>query len=102
MNSQLTKEQVIGEFEEVFENDKKIISLEEQIKVIKMDSKDRLTEFAKENEIKSVKFVTDNYKRWKAFKISGKNPEDEDDFYTLMNFVDEAIAEESADRGDGK
>jgi ATP-dependent Clp protease adapter protein ClpS len=97
MNSQLTKEQLIGEFEEVFENDKKIIALEEQIKVIKLDSKDRLTDFAKDNEIKSVKYVTDNYKRWKAFKLSGKNPDEEEDFYTLMNFVDEAISEEASE-----
>ena len=97
MNSQLTKEQLIGEFEEVFENDKKIIALEEQIKVIKLDSKDRLTDFAKDNEIKSVKYVTDNYKRWKAFKLSGKNPDEEEDFYTLMNFVDEVISEEASE-----
>lgn len=100
MNQQLTKDQLIGEFEEVYENDVKICSLEEQIKVIKQDTTDRLKDFAKDNEIKEIKWLKDNYKRWKDLKFNGKDPGDDEDFYTLLAMVDEAIAEETESEGD--
>lgn len=102
MNQQLTKEQLIGEFEEVYENDIKISSLEEQIKVIKQDTTDRLKDFAKDNEIKELKWLKDNYKRWKDLKFNGKDPNGDEDFYTLLAMVDEAIAEESDESGGDK
>jgi len=94
MNSQLTKEMLIGEFEVVYENDVKIVKLTEQANVIKIDTKDRFDDFAKDNEIKNVAWVKDCYKRWKKLKISGKAPDEDEDFYTLQIMVDEAIAED--------
>ena len=101
MNSQLTKDQLIGEFEVIWENDVKIDKLNEQIKVIKQDSKERFEDFTKENEIKSVSFVKEAYKRWRKLKISGEAPDQDEDFYTLLVMVDEAITEDS-DSGDSK
>ena len=95
MNSQLTKEQLIGEFEVIWENDVKIDKLNEQVKVIKQDSKERFEDFAKENEIKSVSFVKEAYKRWRKLKLSGSAPDEDEDFYTLLVMVDDAITEES-------
>ena len=72
------------------ENDERISGLKEQIKVINADSKARIEEFAKSNELKPAD-VKAGYKHYKKIHIEGEGV---DDLYTIMGKIDEGLSEE--------
>lgn len=90
------KDELIGLYESLADNDERISGLSEQKKMINADSKARLEEFAKEKEV-SASSLRKGYKHYK--ECIAEDSVDED-VYTLMAMVDESLTSGSSDNED--
>lgn len=88
----IDKESLINELEAAWEDEEKALALKTQMKVITDSIKDRLADFATESEI-SKKLMNEAYSRFKKLKQKKLNASDED-YYTLMEAVDEYFIED--------
>lgn len=89
---QITKEEVIGNFESVYEEEQRAADLRSQANEIAKDAKTRLKEFADDLETTKSQ-ITEAYRRYKALRQQTLKAEDED-FYTLITAIDEYFQEE--------
>lgn len=85
-----SSDEIIGLCETLEENDERISGLREQIKVINADTKARIEEFAKANEL-NPSDVREGYKHYKKIHIEGDGV---DDLYTVMAKIDEGLSNE--------
>lgn len=91
MRSGITTDEIIGQFEAVYENDEKIASLKAQEKQLSADSKDLFKTAAEDMET-TVSALKEGYKYWKKAKDGGAS--DNEDAYTIMAMIDQAIEED--------
>lgn len=89
---QITREEVIGNFEAAYEDDQRAADLRSQANEISKDVKARLKEFADDLET-SKSQVNEAYRRYKALRQQTQKADDED-FYTLITAVDEYFQDE--------
>lgn len=89
---QITKEEVIGNFEAVYEAEQQAADLRSQANEIAKDAKARLKEFAADLETTKAQ-ISEAYRRYKALRQQTLKAEDED-FYTLITAIDEYFQEE--------
>lgn len=90
---QITKEEVIGNFEAVYEAEQQAADLRSQANEIAKDAKARLKEFAADLETTKAQ-ISEAYRRYKALRQQTLKAEDED-FYTLITAIDEYFQEEN-------
>jgi hypothetical protein len=83
MRSGLAVSEVIGTFENVYENDSKIKGLQTQIKALNEDSGEIFKASAADFETKP-KSLKEAYKKWKAWQEGDK---DDDDFFEICAMV---------------
>lgn len=88
----VSKEQLIGNFEAVYDEDQKISSLRSQAKEIGKYKTELMKDLASELDVKG-KQLTAAYKRYKDLREKSVDP-DEEDIYTLLTLVDEYFQEE--------
>ena len=81
------KDELIGLYESLADNDERISGINEQKKMINADSKEKIEEFAKEKEV-SPSSLKKGYKHYK--ECIAEDSIDED-VYTLMAMVDESL-----------
>lgn len=95
----LNSEELLTEFEAAYEDDQKAAALTSQAKVIKDSIADRLEDFAGDIEA-NKKYIKEAYTRFKKLK-TGKLKATDEDYYALMEAVDEFfIEEENSDSTD--
>lgn len=88
---QVTQDQIIGNFEAAYDDDRRAGDLRSQANEIAKDVKARLKEFADEIEADKHE-VAEAYRRYKKFREGGDPGGD--DYYTLITAVDEYFAED--------
>lgn len=91
-----SSDEIIGLCESLEENDERISGLREQIKVINADTKARIEEFAKSNEL-NPSDVKEGYKHYKKIHIEGDGV---DDLYSVMAKIDEGLSQELCENED--
>lgn len=84
---QITKEEVIGNFESVYDAEQQAADLRSQAAAIGKDAKARLNDFAVDLETTKAQ-ISEAYRRYKALRAQTVKAEDED-FYTLITAIDE-------------
>ena len=89
---QITREEVIGNFEAVYEEEQRAADLRSQANEISKDAKARLKEFADDLETTKAQ-IAEAYRRYKALRQQTLKAEDED-FYTLITAIDEYFQDE--------
>ena len=92
---QISKDELIGNFEAVFEEQEKASALRSQANEISKKATEMLNDFAAEIESTKTQ-VNDAYKRYKNLRLKKVSADDED-YYTLMTVVDEHFTEEEND-----
>lgn len=92
----LDPNELLNEFEAAYEDDQKVSMLQSQIKVLKDGIKDRLEDFAGDIEA-NKKYVNEAYTRFKKLK-TGKLKATDEDYYALMETVDEFFIEEDTEK----
>jgi len=92
---QITQEEVIGNFESVYESEQQAADLRSQANEISKDAKARLKEFADDLETTKTQ-ISEAYRRYKALRQQTLNAEDED-YYTLITAVDEHFQAEDSE-----
>ena len=90
------KDELIGHYESLADNDERISGINEQKKMINADSKARIDEFAKEKEV-SPSSLKKGYTHYK--ECIAEDSIDED-VYTLMAMVDESLTNGNNDSED--
>lgn len=86
--------ELIGLYESIHDNEEKTSGLKEQIKMVGADSTEKFKSFAEANEAE----VSDLKEGYKHYKRVHDNGETDDDLYTIMAKVDEALADETEDK----
>lgn len=90
----LDPQELLNEFEAAYDDEVKVSALQSQIKVLKDGISDRLEDFAGDIEA-NKKFVKEAYARFKKLK-TGKLKATDEDYYALMEAVDEFFIEEES------
>lgn len=90
-------EELIGEFENIEEQEYRIEDLKAQVKMIVADNNSRFKEFAKSKETKD-KYIKQLYKHWKEQRNSGATDGENEDLYTLMAMLDMYFEKDSEEK----
>jgi hypothetical protein len=85
--------ELVGLYESIHDNEEKASGLKEQIKMVGADSTEKFKTFAEANEVE----ISDLKEGYKHYKRVHDNGESDDDLYTIMAKVDEALANETAE-----
>lgn len=92
MSAMIDKTALIAEFEQAYDEETAAGELKAQAKVIMDGVKERIEGYAQECEV-AQKYVQEAYMRFKKFKKKKLKASD-DDFYAIMEAVDEHFIEE--------
>lgn len=92
MSAMINREELVAEFEAAYEDEEAAGQLKAQAKVIMDGVKERIEGYAQECEV-AQKYVQEAYMRFKKFKKKKLKASD-DDFYAIMEAVDEHFIEE--------
>lgn len=88
----ISKEQLINEFEAAWDDETAANELKNQAKVIMDSVKERLEGYAEESEV-AKKYINEAYARFKKYKQKKLKASDED-LYAVTEAVDEHFIEE--------
>jgi len=96
----IDRQELINEFEAAWEDEEKVSALKSQAKVISDSIKERIGDYAESIEV-NKKLVAEAYSRFKKLKQKKMKASDED-YYALIEAVDEHFIEEEEQEKDDK
>lgn len=92
----VTYDELVGEFEAEMDLEEKAVALQSQIKMIKADIAERQKSFAKDHEA-NKKDITKAYKYWKEARDQDDPAAASEDFFTLCVIIDGGVSAENGE-----